>query len=265
MLKKIILLIIILSIFIFISKLSLDQYNQNHNIATVLKEKLDTRIVPHKVNYKNKLYNILSSDLHAFEFDTNFNTNAKIPYFEVGHDDKELHDISFEDYLKIIKNKKIKKIWMDIKNVNENNIHKILKRLDYLDKTYDIKDILIFETSATTSKVKLISDAGYHTSYYIPIIYALANNIFTAKKLKKQIQDQGLKAVSFPSYLYDFVNTNLKPIIAERIVFHTWATYKFKYKDELKKIKKEKFYTDNRIKTILFTYDNNKLNRLYNF
>jgi len=266
MFKKILLTIITLSFIGIASVLLIKNYNQNQNIKQLLEQNLDGRLMPHKVNYKNKLHNILSSDLHCFEFDLNFNEKATVPYFEVGHDEKELKGVSFEDYLNIIKDKKIKKIWMDVKNVSDENIAKMLERLNYLDKKYGIKNRIIFETSSTSSKVKLLSNTGYHTSYYLPITYFISKSSDkNSQTLKQQIINQGLKAVSFPSILYNYVNHELKPIISNDIVFHTWATYKFKNKDELKKIQKEEFYNDSRVKTILFTYDNNKLNRLYDF
>jgi hypothetical protein len=272
MLKKLILTISLIALSIFIAILSTHTYFQNQNINKLLNKNLDGRVIPHKVNYINKLQNVLSDNIHSFEFDVNFNNLEKNPYFEVGHDKKELKGISFEKYLKILKNKKIKKIWMDIKNVNDKNINQILQRLKYLDKLYNIKNILIFETSSTSSKVKIISDAGFHTSYYLPV-----DKFFTINKndkqqikqlsnlIKHQILTQNLKAISFPTYIYPFVKNNIEPIISKDIVYHVWNHYKFKKKNEISKILEKDFFSDSRVKTILYSYDNNKLNRLYSF
>ena len=247
-------------------------HHQNNNIRQVLAQKLDGRLIPHKANYANKLNNILSDDLHSFEFDTLFNGAAKTPYFEIGHDEQELNGTSFEEYLHIADDKQINKIWMDIKNVDANNIASILARLNDLDKKYHIKNILVFETSSRSPMLKAISDAGYHTSYYLPtdVLQAMsaqnAPAIQTeAIRIKTQIAAQNLNAVSFPSKLYPFVKSHLEKIISDDIVYHTWGTFKFKKKNELEKIQAKDFYKDARVKTIIYSYYNNKLNRLYRF
>jgi len=107
MLKKILLSILTLTLIILLSIISMDNYNQSQNIKNLLEQNLDGRLIPHKINYKNKLHNILNDNLHSFEFDIMFNAHASTPFFEIGHDDTETHGASFEDYLKIIKDKKI--------------------------------------------------------------------------------------------------------------------------------------------------------------
>ncbi len=272
MIKKILLFTLAIIFIILITIAFKSQQNQNQNINQLLQQELDGKLIPHKVNYINKLNNVLDDNLLSFEFDTIFNIQNSTPYFEIGHDKKELQGVSFEDYLKILKGKKIKKIWMDIKHVKESNIPAILNRLNYLDKIYKIKNILIFESNSISPKIKLISDAGYHTSYYLPIdrliMITKNDNILALKeatKIKEQINYQNLKAVSFPTYIYSFIKTNIEPIISDKIVYHTWDRYKFKKKDELIKIQKEDFFKDERVKTIIYSYDNNKFNRLYSF
>jgi len=155
---------------------------------------------------------------------------------------------------------------MDIKNVDESNIAYILKRLDYLDKKYALKNILIFETSSTSPMVKRISDAGYHTSYYLPVPnWNKVSPKDEAKRIQKQIKSQNLKAISFPGSLYSFVKKHVEAGISEKIVYHTWGTYKFKRKGELLRVQKENLYADERVKTIIYSYYNNKFNRLYDF
>jgi len=272
MIKKISIYTLLLSFGIFILIIFKENYYQSQNISKVLSQHLDGRLIPHKADYTNKLKNILSDNLLSFEFDTRFNSTSKVPYFEIGHDIDKLDGRSFEDYLKLTKNKNMKKIWMDIKNVDDKNLPLILKRLNYLNDIYNFKDILIFETSSHTKNVQIISDAGYHTSFYVELT-VFKNIKKTSKKelenvaklLKKQIESQHIKALSFPSYMYSFVKDYMEPIISKKIVYHTWATYKFNNKNELEKIQKQNFYKDSRIKTIIYTYYNNKPNRLYDF
>jgi hypothetical protein len=250
----------------------IDNHHQYLNIDKILNQNLDGKLIPHKADYINKLKNILSDRIRSFEFDTLFNDNAMTPYFEVGHDISDMHGVSFESYLKLARGKHIVKIWMDIKNINRNNVDDVLRRLNYLDKKYDIKDILIFETSSTLPEVRKISDEGYHTSYYLPsdVLSSVAkmsmpDMVNEARRIKRQIELQHLKAISFPNILYWFVKSCVEPIISGNIVYHTWGGYRLRKKDELSYIQHENIYNDDRIKTIIYTYYNNKLNRLYSF
>jgi len=272
MIKKISLsfLAFIFSVLIFI--VVIDNYFQYQNIDKILNQNLDGKLIPHKADYINKLKNILSDRIRSFEFDTLFNDNTLIPYFEVGHDAGEMHGVSFENYLKLTKGKHIVKIWMDIKNINKNNINKVLQRLNYLDKKYTIKNILIFETSSTLPEIRRISDEGYHTSYYLPseVLHSIAkmsmpDMVKEARRIRRQIETQHLKAISFPNILYWFVKSCIEPIISSNIVYHTWGGYRLRKKDELSYIQHENIYNDGRIKTIIYSYYNNKLNRLYSF
>jgi len=110
MIKKTLIVLFFLLLTVFISLVSIENYYQNKNITDLLSQKLDGRLIPHKNNYKNKLNNVLSDNLHSFEFDTIFNSKSPIPYFEIGHDKKELKGTSFQEYLEITKDSHIIKI-----------------------------------------------------------------------------------------------------------------------------------------------------------
>lgn len=270
MVKNITLFVFAVASIILISLVSIANYQQHRNITQVLAQNLDGRLVPHKANYQNKLNNILGDGIRSFEFDTLFNNQTPKTFFEIGHDVSELTGGAFEDYLQIVQDKAIKKIWMDIKNVEASNITQILNRLNTLDNQYALKEILIFETSTTSPKLKSISDAGYHTSYYLPtaVLQAMSENksneiLKEAARIRDQIEAQNLNAISFPLPLYAFVKMYLEPIIPNDVVYHVWETYKFKRKNELQNLQSKSFYRDTRVKTILYTYYNNKLNRLY--
>lgn len=272
MVKNIFLGMLTLAILIFTVILSVNNFYQNQNIQHLLEQHLDGRMIPHKVDYTNKLKNVLSDHLRSFEFDTLFNNRANPPFFEVGHDETEINGTSFESYLQLAKKTHLKKIWMDIKNVNRGNVKSILARLNYLDRKYGIKDIMIFETGATVADVKIISDAGYYTTYYLPstVLPAVTTSnmaamVAEARRIKKQIQAQHLKAISFPISLYWFVKACLEPVIPDYISYHTWGAYRFRKKDELMKIQHEEYYRDSKVKTIIYSYYNNKFNRLYDF
>lgn len=261
MIKKII-YIAILIIFLLLLIVFYRNINQKQNIENLLSENLDGRMVPHEVNTIDKLNEITQNGIKSYEIDVHFNTDGNVSYFEIGHDDKDLNGVKFESYLKQNKPLKIKKIWMDVKNVSDENIDKILEHLNKLDSQYQIKNIIIFETSTKSENLKKISDVGFHTSLYItnsPIDKMLEENDEKlmkkeAKNIANQISIQHPKAISFNSMLYPFVKTYLEPIIPKNISYHTWKSIKMQDRNAIKDLKNQTYFKDKRVKTILYYY-----------
>ncbi len=247
-LKKTALLLTVVILTISIGRVLLFNYNQTQNVNALLAQGLDAHLIPHRIDYRYRLQNILHAKIRSFECDIHFNSRAKTPYFEIGHNSDDVHGLSLHDYLEMSQGIELKKIWLDVKNVNDDNIEAILKRLNLLDMKYHIKEIVIFESSALTSKIRLISDAGYHTSHY------LQPKSLDAKKIQKLIADQHLSAISFPLEMYSFVKLHVEPIIEKNIAYHTWGTYHFKHHNELEKIKQSAAFNDARVQTIIYSY-----------
>lgn len=261
MIKKII-FITILIILIFLSIFLYHYINQKQNTKDLLSENLDGRMVPHEINTLKKLNEILENGIRSYEIDIHFNTKDNISYFEIGHDNEDLHGTTFESYLKNTNSLKIKKIWLDVKNVSNENIDEILKHLNKLDSQYHIKGIVIFETPFKNAKMQKISDAGFETSFYIsnsPIdkmIKANEKNMMKkeAENIANQISIQHSKAISFNSLLYPFVKTYLEPIIPKNIAYHTWKSVKMQDRNAISDVKNTKYFKDKRVKTILYYY-----------
>jgi len=238
------------------------KYNQHQNLALMFAEGLDGRLIAHKANHQGKLESIFASGARSFELDLVFRQQENQGYFEVGHDEEEWEGKTFESYLKRVHSYKIKKIWVDIKNIQDSNMAAALHRLEYLDSIYGIKAILVLESSTTSAGFKAFSDAGYHTTYYLPteaIEKLLQQNNKQAIALEVQrIHDlsiqQSLRAVSFTASLYPFVKTYLEPALANQIVYHTWNIIKFKEFHALEKLKETAIFKDARVKTIIYSY-----------
>jgi hypothetical protein len=139
---------------------SYKQYNQAYQ-KTKNDINFPTKIMVHRVNTIEKL-NFLKSDYKAFEVDVVFNNGL----FDVFHPPASSINLSFEKYLKE-DSKNGFYFWLDCKNLNKENSKLILDHLHKLDKKYDIKDRLIFE-STNPESLKLIADAGFKTSWYLP-------------------------------------------------------------------------------------------------
>ncbi|MFC2074212.1 hypothetical protein ACFLR3_03070 [Campylobacterota bacterium] len=259
--KKLLLSMLFFSLVIFLSITSFEIYKQNRIIKTLVEEGLDGRLIPHKVNHLSKLNAVLENGIKTFEVDLNFYVKDGKKYFEIGHDKEDSEGLNFESYLKITQEQKITKIWMDVKNISKDNIEDILCRLNYLDKHYNIKKRVIFETPSEIKEISKISDAGYHTSYYLP--YSLSfpmaqDNLnvikYQIKNVQKIIATQHIKALSFDSDVYPFVKKNLEPNISKKIVFHTWTGYRLREDKALKKLLEENYYKDPRVKTVIYPY-----------
>lgn len=261
MIKKII-YIAILIIFLLLSKIFYCNINQKQNIKNLLSENLDGRMVPHEINTMDKLNEIVKNGIRSYEIDVHFNTKNGISYFEIGHDNEDLHSETFESYLKNTNSIKIKKIWLDVKNVSDGNVDKMLEHLTKLDMKYHIKNTIIFETPTESKKFKKIGDAGFHTSLYItnsPIDKMMETNNKTmmekeAKIIASKISNMHFKAISFNSSLYPFVKIYLEPIIPKDIVYHTWKSIKLQNINAIKNVKDKPYFKDTRVKTILYYY-----------
>jgi heptose-I-phosphate ethanolaminephosphotransferase len=261
MIKKIIYIVIVL-LALFAINTSYNHFNKKQNLKIILSENLDGRMVPHEINTMDRLNEIIKNGIRSYEIDVHFNTKDNVSYFEIGHDNEDLHGATLESYLKQTKQLKIKKIWMDVKNMSDENIDKALEHLKKLDAQYHIKNIIIFETPVKSEKLKKISDAGFHTSLYItnsPIDKMLKENDKElmkkeAKNIANQISIRHSKAISFNSMLYPFVKTYLEPIVPKNIVYHTWKSVKLQDRNAIKDVKNTKYFKDTRVKTILYYY-----------
>lgn len=242
------------------------RFVQKENADIVINEKIETKILPHRVNSVGKLNDILNNGLHNFELDLHYSYDER-NCFNVGHGpEPDMSELCLSDFLKVLKDKNIKpqKIWLDIKNFNIGNHVSLIKRLEYLNRKYDIRNYAIFETSYEGSEVAKVSDLGYHTSYYLPTGYLKElnkskepqkiNSFLT--RLKKIVKNQKLKAISFEDTLYGFVKSEIEENIDSEIIYHLWTWENAFYTKDFTKIKKSRnYYKDSRVETILMTFD----------
>ena len=236
-------------------------YHEKNNVKTIKQRGELNRVFPHRINTIGALSTILYDGCKSFELDLVFQGMGDAAYFEVGHGENEMSGMKFEEMLAFSKSYGIQRIWMDIKNINEQNLSSVLKRLQKLDETYDLKPKLIVETSMVKEAFSIFSESGFHTSYYIPTHYndyddaAKAN---VARDIAKQVVLQKVSAISFDFALYPFVKKFIEPKLDSQIVYHTWnVSYGFQNPDLIDKLDNSDYYRDPRVKTILVKYQNN--------
>lgn len=238
------------------------KYWINENSGRLLVSGLSKKILPHRINSIGKLNQVINNKYRSFEMDLTFVSDEKGGYFIVGHDNKTQSNMTLTDFLNLLPMNEIKKIWFDIKNINKTNINDVSKRLDYLDGIFGIKEKVIVESDTTLDEFSVISDAGYHTSYYMPGEFARLYRKKKFKKLKeetasllKQLKKQRCKAISFDISVYPYVKNVLAAKLDKNIVYHTWdLSLELKDKVFFELLKKKDYFKDNRIKTLLVTF-----------
>ncbi|WMJ72280.1 phosphoethanolamine transferase [Cytophagaceae bacterium ABcell3] len=217
-----------------------------------------SRVYPHRVNTIGKLNNILYNGHNSFEIDIIFRQNNDSTYFEIGHDDNSLSGISLKYFLEHCNVDNLKKIWLDLKNLNSDNLQAVVKQLNLLDEQFNIKSKAIVESSIGSEDFSLLADEGFHTSFYLPthvMDYDKPAMIKEAKMIANQVHKQNVSAVSFDAGLFPFVKEHLEPLLQNHIVYHTWDLPRnFTMPDLPEILFDEAYYHDERVKSILIKY-----------
>ena len=240
-------------------------YQQRKNIIILKGSERALRVIPHRVNSIGKLMDVWSDGYRAFEVDVLYGDDGK-DHFLVGHNHGDMSGMSFEQFIASVPSSEIseiEKIWLDLKNLTQQNYANILERLNNLDGKFSLKGKMIIESGTNGSFFRKFREEGWHISYYLPTNKIL--NYFgknkkkemkdLAKSLSEQTTMQRLSAVSFDHRLYPFVKNYLEPLLNDEIVYHTWdLSVKLYDYDIFTKLDKENYYNDERVKTILLPY-----------
>ncbi|MGV7221684.1 MAG: phosphoethanolamine transferase [Nitrospinales bacterium] len=236
-------------------------YWQRKNIAKLKSIGQENRVIPLRVNTVGKLKHIFNDGFHAIETDINFREDAG-GYFEVGHGENTLSEMSLEKYLSILPFDALSKVWLDIKNIDEDNVKSALDRLLFLDDKYKLKDRTIIESSFTHSSFSAISKAGFHTSYYLPtsLILELESLDEVGQKelaldISEQINKQKTAAISFNIKLYPFVKNFIETNLKKSLSYHVWdSSIQVGDTEFLSNLQSRAFFVDKKVKTILVSY-----------
>jgi len=236
---------------------------QAENTNQIFSKGQCSKLLPHRTNTTGKIRSALSAGLCGFEIDVLISSADTYANFDVGHDIKSLTDTNLDHVLGAIPSYETAKIWLDIKNASRDNLPFIISRLNFLDQKYNLKSKAIIEISYFGENSKLISEAGYELSYYLPtsaVLHANSQDENSKKKFAKEllgrIQSMQPRAISFDLRLYPFVKNYVEPYLVEDISYHTWFPEKLKFStpDLMNKLAKKSFYRDARVRTILIPY-----------
>jgi len=236
---------------------------QRTNADLVKENNLQTRLLPHRVNTLGKMLEIHKAGIRSYEIDVLFRRmNEGSGYFEVGHDSQVMTGLSLQSWLEQISGD-FGKIWLDIKNVTTDTIPQINKRLIELDEKIGLKNRAIIETGNQSAQVGILSESGFHLSYYLPtgeILAAMDEDAEAQHELATKLADiaekQNASAVSFDLQLYGFVKNYLEPQLPPQTVYHTWSfENSFRNPALLEDLQKQGYFHDRAVKTILLPWE----------
>lgn len=91
-----------------------------------------------------------------------------IDLLDVYHPPSPSTGLSFKNYVDNIKSKEQPLLWLDIKNLDEDNAHLIFKKITSIldDNNFNYSKILIESTSPKS--LPIFTEAGFKTSFYLP-------------------------------------------------------------------------------------------------
>jgi len=217
------------------------------------------------IGYFDKIWGHRTNSIEKLKFGANFYRGIELDLvfiesenrFDVNHPPQTSINLPFSEYLNFIEtNKKYRpKLWLDIKNFNDNNSNKILEQLLFLTKKYNYKNENIIVESTKPKGLLKFLEHHFRTSYYLP------NSLYTLNKeeLKKQLSlikhnltDKNLE-LSFKFDNYKIIKQHF-PDRAK----NTWALSRLTI---LKTLQIREMLADPTIKTVLTRYHSFKGNR----
>lgn len=117
---------------------------------------------------------------------------------------------SIEEHLKLLQNNEIK-MWMDFKNLHQDNAMEALNCLNGLLKKYQICKNRIIVESGDSNSLKIFKENGYYVSCYLPYLKLEEMSVEKIAQEKNRIfeiaRSGNISAVSFPAYMYDFIKS----------------------------------------------------------
>lgn len=133
----------------------------------MLRESQDlSNIWVHRVNHTEKLRYLRSMQKNV-EVDVVIHQVKDTFDVLVGHDVGDPDNFPLADYLKVLKGKHPIKLWLDIKNVNHQNINLFLDHLEGLIKENELSKEQFLLESTNLDLATSFMKAGYLASYYI--------------------------------------------------------------------------------------------------
>ncbi len=159
----------------------------------------EDKIWAHRVNSIQKL-EFTQKRYAGVELDLVFDNNTMT--FDVNHPPALSIGLTLETFLAHFDTRNPVGIWLDFKNLNQENSENALNRLEELSIKYKLDKNTIIVESQSPQYLTGFSNAGYKTSYYLPTFL----NQLSSEDLKEKIKEIEQK---MQSSLTTAISTNI--------------------------------------------------------
>ncbi len=195
------------------------------------------KIWSHRVDSIERLKEVIKK-VNGVEVDLVY--DDKLNIFDVTHPPVKSIGLSFENYLNSVKNINNFGLWLDLKNLNQENKLKIFKRIEYLVKKFNLNKNKIIIESSSVNLLDVFVANDYQCSYYLPILSEIDRSELdkTIKIIKYNLKNEPKLYIS--SYFKDY-EIMKKNFPNRKMLFWALAEKDLpKYKQKWKKILKDK-------------------------
>lgn len=185
------------------------------------------KVWAHRINNGDKLVSA-AEIFYGMELDVVFDLRNKT--FDVRHPPAKTNNLSLDQYWSRLDNAGRFKFWVDFKNMSPENGPASLERLSHLAGKHLIPHENIMVESRVSFPLRDFTAKGFMTSYWISLALLqndrdisfdklAKNKQLFLMKIKKEIEENGIDAISFP---IEFLNTANK-FLPEIDAINVWT------------------------------------------
>jgi hypothetical protein len=185
------------------------------------------KVWAHRVNSTGKL-RLAGKVFSGVEIDVVFQGGSNT--FDVNHPPAESINLSLDEYLSAASEVSGSlQLWLDLKNLNDENREQVLSRLEYLVEKYGLGDRFMVVESRNHMSLRHLAQNGIYTSYYVPSMdidgMSGVEKKAAADALIQNARLAEVRAISFPGRMYGFVKEHMQEQL-DGLEMLTWFTSK---------------------------------------
>lgn len=167
----------------------------------------------HRCNSLEKLHE-KGDKYHGFEVDICLRPDGRL---DVTHNIEQSFGLSVDTFFAYLEQRPEKRMWMDVKNLSEENQRAFVTTMDSLSQHHQIAPERIVVESREWQLLRPLTQRGYLTSYYVNL-----EKNDSAIALLQRVADSGaVRALSFPRRWYRTIKSDLN---RQDIVLLTWCS-----------------------------------------
>lgn len=173
----------------------------------------------HRCNSQMKFQFAHSLGIDRVELDLNYDEKVGLC---LNHDKCKDDDLTLNEFLEQNRNS-LKRLWLDIKNLDTENAESIFTILSELDRKYLLKNIALVETRYPETLPEFIN-AGWETSYYLPWSELLnqQSSKQTEQEILNNIKKYQIRGISYDAKAYEFISRKINSREWPKLTQYTW-------------------------------------------